>query len=253
MAMAARATQIPVRVGSPGYGAPQVRNGTAIRRPQRMEIRRRAVMVTRILLVGSTSSACGGCSVVAMTTFPFPILCPTTGVQSADSILRSLSRALRRRPASSSRPWNPSRRTDTDRDRQSGACRRNCSRAEETKDATTRARCTSQGLSGAGRLSKAAVDQVKEKMNCAAPVKAAMVMNLCTGMSGPMKSSTKARIAANVADQSEIVEGHEDAIGADEGEPEVQLAQSFVHHAPGHFAEPEIGAGETRRRAPRRP
>src|SRR6516162_11551297 len=31
-------------------------------------------------------------------------------------------------------------------------------------------------------------------------------------------------IAAHVADQAKVVEGHENAVGADEGDPEVQLA-----------------------------
>src|ERR1700675_3658890 len=54
----------------------------------------------------------------------------------------------------------------------------------------------------------------------------------------------KGGITAHVAHQSQIVEGHKDAVGADEGNPEVEHAESFVHHSPGHFRKPEIGSGE---------
>ena len=34
------------------------------------------------------------------------------------------------------------------------------------------------------------------------------------------------------------------AVDADEGEPEVHLAQRLVHHPAEHLGEPEVGAGE---------
>src|SRR6202023_4038429 len=37
---------------------------------------------------------------------------------------------------------------------------------------------------------------------------------------------------------------HEDGIGADEGQPEVSLAQALIHHAAEHLGEPVIGGGE---------
>src|ERR1700687_3601625 len=60
------------------------------------------------------------------------------------------------------------------------------------------------------------------------------------------------RITPHVAHQSEVMERHENAIGANEGEPEMKLAQGFVHHPAGHLAEPEVRAGkdaENRRHA----
>src|ERR1700686_5885893 len=49
------------------------------------------------------------------------------------------------------------------------------------------------------------------------------------------------RITPDVAHQSEVMERHENAVGTDEGEPEMQLAQRLIHHASGHFAEPKEG------------
>src|SRR5581483_8680232 len=51
-------------------------------------------------------------------------------------------------------------------------------------------------------------------------------------------------IAAHIAGQAQIVERHEDAVGADEAEPEVDLAQGVVHHPAGHLGEPEVSSGE---------
>src|SRR6516164_9529859 len=51
-------------------------------------------------------------------------------------------------------------------------------------------------------------------------------------------------IASHVADEAKIMEGHKDAVGTDEGDPEVQFAERLVHHAPGHLREPEVGSGE---------
>src|SRR5579863_9919369 len=54
----------------------------------------------------------------------------------------------------------------------------------------------------------------------------------------------KSLVAANIARNSQIVEGHEDAVCADKGKPEVNLAQSLVHHAAEHFREPEVRSAE---------
>src|ERR1700719_3818203 len=51
-------------------------------------------------------------------------------------------------------------------------------------------------------------------------------------------------ITAHVAGDAEIVERHEDAVGADEAHHEVNLAKGLVHHAAGHFGKPEVGSGE---------
>src|SRR5437879_9356818 len=40
------------------------------------------------------------------------------------------------------------------------------------------------------------------------------------------------------------VHGHENGIDAQEGDPEVQFAQSFAHHPPEHLRKPIIGRGE---------
>src|SRR5208283_242026 len=54
----------------------------------------------------------------------------------------------------------------------------------------------------------------------------------------------KSLVAADVAGNSEVVERHKNAIGSDETQDEVGLAQSFVHHAPSHLREPEVSSGE---------
>src|SRR5713226_7264658 len=60
----------------------------------------------------------------------------------------------------------------------------------------------------------------------------------------PREIIDERRITADVAHQPEVMERHENAIGTDKGEPEMKLAQSFVHHAAGHFAEPEVRASK---------
>src|SRR5207245_8732868 len=52
------------------------------------------------------------------------------------------------------------------------------------------------------------------------------------------------RVATYVTGQAEIVHREKDAIDADEGEPEVPLAERLVHHAAEHLGEPEVRAGE---------
>src|SRR5437667_621772 len=52
------------------------------------------------------------------------------------------------------------------------------------------------------------------------------------------------RITPHVAHQSEVMERPENAMGTDKGEPEMKLAQGWVHHAAGHLAEPEVRAGK---------
>src|SRR5260221_10784802 len=49
---------------------------------------------------------------------------------------------------------------------------------------------------------------------------------------------TKLRIAARHADHPHCMERHEDGIDADEGDPEMKLAQAFTHHAAKHFRKP---------------
>src|ERR1700704_1329491 len=50
--------------------------------------------------------------------------------------------------------------------------------------------------------------------------------------------------AADVTDQTEIMEGHKNAVRAYKGEPEVHFAERLIHHAAEHLGEPEVGAGQ---------
>src|SRR5712672_461625 len=50
--------------------------------------------------------------------------------------------------------------------------------------------------------------------------------------------------AADVTDQTEIMEGHKNAVGAYKGEPEVHSAERLIHHAAEHLGKPEVGAGQ---------
>ena len=52
------------------------------------------------------------------------------------------------------------------------------------------------------------------------------------------------RVAARLTRHARIVHGHEDAVGADEGEPEMPPRQTLVHHAAEHFGEPVVGGGK---------
>ena len=52
------------------------------------------------------------------------------------------------------------------------------------------------------------------------------------------------RVTANAARDPDEMHRHEDAVGADEREPEMNFAQRLVHHAAKHFREPEISGGE---------
>src|SRR5579862_6206699 len=51
-------------------------------------------------------------------------------------------------------------------------------------------------------------------------------------------------VAADISRETQVMERHEDRVGSNEAEPEMQLAQSFVHHAAEHLGEPEIGSGK---------
>src|SRR5271155_2349331 len=51
-------------------------------------------------------------------------------------------------------------------------------------------------------------------------------------------------VAADASCNSQIGKRHKDAIGTDKGEPEVNLAQSFAHHATKHLGKPEISSSE---------
>ena len=50
------------------------------------------------------------------------------------------------------------------------------------------------------------------------------------------------RIAPRMTLEAQVVHGHEDAVSADESQPEVNLAERLIHHAAGGFREPEIGS-----------
>ena len=47
-----------------------------------------------------------------------------------------------------------------------------------------------------------------------------------------------------MAGQAQEVHGHEDAVDADEGEPEVDLAERLVQHPAEHLREPEVRGRE---------
>ena len=51
-------------------------------------------------------------------------------------------------------------------------------------------------------------------------------------------------VAAHISRHAQVVEWHENRIGTDEAEPEVNPAQGFVHHAAKHLREPEVGSGK---------
>src|SRR2546429_4711061 len=51
-------------------------------------------------------------------------------------------------------------------------------------------------------------------------------------------------ITANVSGKTQKMKRHEDTVDTDERDPEMYFAQSVIHHAAGHFWEPEIGPGE---------
>ena len=51
-------------------------------------------------------------------------------------------------------------------------------------------------------------------------------------------------VAARHADQAEIVHREEDQVGAEEGDPEVELAQRLVEHAAGDLRIPVIDRAE---------
>jgi hypothetical protein len=51
-------------------------------------------------------------------------------------------------------------------------------------------------------------------------------------------------IAADRSCDADEVHGHEDAVGAGESDPEVQLAERLAHEAAKHFRIPEIGGAE---------
>src|SRR5580700_9136802 len=46
-------------------------------------------------------------------------------------------------------------------------------------------------------------------------------------------------IAAHVAREAEVMEGHEDAVSTHEAQPEMNLTERVVHHPAEHFREPE--------------
>lgn len=51
-------------------------------------------------------------------------------------------------------------------------------------------------------------------------------------------------IAARHAEDAKVVHGEEDGMGADEGDPEMQLAQHIVQHAASDLRIPVIDAAE---------
>src|SRR5712675_3484456 len=51
-------------------------------------------------------------------------------------------------------------------------------------------------------------------------------------------------MVSDVTDQTEIMEGHKNAVGAYKGEPEMHFAERLIHHAAEHLGEPEVGAGQ---------
>ena len=61
---------------------------------------------------------------------------------------------------------------------------------------------------------------------------------------GTKAVSTDVVVAARHAEQSEVVHREEDRVGADEGDPEVQLAHAVVEHAAGDLRVPVIDAAE---------
>src|ERR1022692_1660302 len=52
------------------------------------------------------------------------------------------------------------------------------------------------------------------------------------------------RVAPRMTGYAQEVHGNEDRVDADEGDPEVDLADGLVHHLAEHLREPEVAAGE---------
>src|SRR5947209_13020140 len=52
------------------------------------------------------------------------------------------------------------------------------------------------------------------------------------------------RVATWLTGHAEVMHGHEDRVGANQGEAEVNLAQAFVHHAAKHLGHPVISSSE---------
>src|ERR1700724_3827556 len=51
-------------------------------------------------------------------------------------------------------------------------------------------------------------------------------------------------VTTDIAGQSDVMERHEDGVRAYKCQPEMDLADSLVHHASEHLREPEIGPGK---------
>ena len=58
--------------------------------------------------------------------------------------------------------------------------------------------------------------------------------------------SGELRIMTRLAGRPGKVHGEECAVGGDQGEPEVELAEALAHQAAGHEGEPVVHAGKDR-------
>ena len=90
----------------------------------------------------------------------------------------------------------------------------------------------------------------------AAPtIKAAMVMKTFSVVAdgGTKAISPMLVVAARHAHQAQIVHREEDRVGPEERDPEVELAERLVQHAPGDLRIPMVDRAETRRGSARRP
>ena len=104
----------------------------------------------------------------------------------------------------------------------------------------------SQGLSLAFGPLNMLQNRLNRKMNCAADGHERRVGHerlqrdqvLQIGELGEL------RVASRMPGHAQIVHRHEDRVGADKGEPEVNLGQALVHHASKHLREPVIGCGK---------
>src|ERR1700748_1585210 len=106
-------------------------------------------------------------------------------------------------------------------------------------------RCTVPGIFRRRLSSEAAVNQVEEKNQLRATGdERGNRDEFMKRHKGGHKVVYEGSVRAHVADETQIMEGHEDAVGAHEGEPEMYGSEGFVHHAPSHFWKPKISAGE---------
>ena len=90
--------------------------------------------------------------------------------------------------------------------------------------------------------------KLEMKINCAAPRTNAEIGNEHIHRLLRLEERVLSRIVetSHLSADAENVHREEDAVNADEAQPEMNLAERFVHEPAEHFREPEIESGERR-------